>query len=108
MKKLLLIFSSLLAVAVVATVAGVLLGRQGGGSGAGGATVLVWHLDGPVLEQEAPRLPFSGEREPGSLAKLYPALRSARQDPGIRGLAVYIQDADFGLARAQELRRQMV
>lgn len=108
MKKLLLIFALLLAVAVAATVAGVLLGRKGGGSGAGDATVLVWHLDGPVLEQEVPRLPFSGEREPGSLAKLYPALRAARRDPGVRGLAVYIQDADFGLARAQELRRQMV
>ena len=108
MKKLLLIFALLLAVAVAATVAGVLLGRKGGGSGAGDATVLVWHLDGPVLEQEVPRLPFSGERELGSLAKLYPGLRAARRDPGVRGLAVYIQDADFGLARAQELRRQMM
>jgi protease-4 len=108
MKKLLLIFGLLLAAAVFATVTGVLLGRKNGGVKSGEATVLVWRVAGPVLEQEAPRLPFAGGRRTGSIAELYPAFRAARQDPGIRGLAVYVQDADFGLAKAQELRRQML
>jgi protease IV len=108
MKKLLLISGLLMAIAILATVAGVLLGERGRGLRAGGATVLVWRLSGPVLEQEAPRLPFASGIEPASIAELYPALRAARKDPGVRGLAVYLQDADFGFAKAQELRRQML
>ncbi|HEY4575909.1 MAG TPA: hypothetical protein VIJ26_18155, partial [Thermoanaerobaculia bacterium] len=106
MKKLLFIFSFLLGIAIVATVAGILLG--GKGAVGDGPTVLVWHLAGPVLEQREPRLPFSGSPEPASIAELYPALRAARQDSSVRGLALYIQDADLGLAKAQELRRQML
>jgi protease-4 len=110
MKRLLLIFAALLGVAVLATIAGVMAGGQGRGAAGkgGGATVLVWQVDGPVLEQEAPRLPFSGEDAPDSIAQLYPAFRAARLDPEVKGLAVYLQQADFGLARAQELRRQMM
>jgi protease-4 len=107
MKKLLFIFLSLIAVAVLATVAGIRMGRKGAALGEG-PTVLVWRLAGPVLEQRAPRLPFSDDAEPGSIAELYPAFRAARQDPGVSGLAVYLQDADLGLAKAQELRRQMM
>jgi protease IV len=106
MKKLLFIFSFLLGIAIMATLAGILLGGKGGA--VGDATVLVWHLAGPVLEQREPRLPFSRSPEPASIAELYPALRAARQDSGVRGLALYIQDADLGLAKAQELRRQMM
>jgi protease-4 len=107
MKKLLFLFSFLLGIAIAATVAGILMGRKGVALG-DGPTVLVWRLAGPVLEQREPRLPFSGSPEPASIAELYPALRAARQDSGVRGLAVYIQDADLGLAKAQELRRQMI
>src|SRR3954471_1219856 len=106
MKKLLFIFSYLLGIAIVATVAGILLG--GKGAAGDGSTVLVWRLAGPVLEQREPRLPFTGSPEPASIAELYPALRAARQDSSVRGLALYIQDADLGLAKAQELRRQML
>jgi protease-4 len=106
MKKLLWIFLFLAGVAVLATVAGILMGgRETVGEG---PTVLVWRLAGPVLEQREPRLPFGGGTAPVSIAELYPALRAARQDSGVRGLAVYIQDADLGLAKAQELRRQMM
>ncbi len=107
MKKLLLIFVVLLGIAVAATLAGILLGRKGGTASAR-PTILVWQVDGPVLEQEAPRFPFAGDREPDSIAQLYPALRAARQDSGVKGLAVYIQNAELGLAKAQELRRQMM
>src|SRR5436305_352164 len=108
MKKLLLIFVTLLGIAVFATVAGVLVSRRSRGTRGNGATVLVWKVDGPVLEQEVPRLPFSGGAEPDSIAQLYPAFRAARQDSTVKGLAVYIQNAELGLAKAQELRRQMM
>jgi protease-4 len=107
MKKLLFIFLFLMGIAVLATVAGIRMGRKGPALGEG-PTVLVWRLAGPVLEQSAPRLPFGDGVEPGSIAELYPAFRAARQDPNVRGLAVYLQDADLGLAKAQELRRQMM
>jgi protease-4 len=107
MKKLLLIFLFLIGVAVLATVLGVLIGGKGGGMGEG-PTVLVWHLAGTVQEQAEPRLPFAGTAPASSIAELYPALSAACQDSGVRGLAVYIQDADLGLAKAQELRRQMM
>jgi protease-4 len=107
MRKLLLLFGLLLALAIVATGAGILLGGKGS-LRSGSASVLVWRLAGPVLEQEAPHLPFADGVAPGSLAELYPAFRAARQDPAVRGLAVYIQNADFGLAKAQELRRQLL
>lgn len=109
MKKLIVIFVLLLAVAVLAAVAGILLARGSvGGSALGGPTVLVWHVAGPVLEQSVPAFPFSGAAEADSLQELYPALRAAREDRSVRGLAVYIQEADFGLAKAQELRRQLM
>lgn len=104
MKKLLVIFLFLLGVAVLATIAGVAMG----GEGVEGPTILVWRVAGPVLEQEQPRLPFARTAAPSSIAELYPALRAARQDAGVRGLAVYIQEAELGLAKAQELRRQMM
>ncbi|MFY9820355.1 MAG: signal peptide peptidase SppA [Thermoanaerobaculia bacterium] len=107
MKKLLMIFVALLGIAVLATVAGILASRKGK-SGGDGTTVLVWKVDGPVLEQEVPRLPFSSAAEPDSIAQLYPAFRAARLDPAIKGLAVYIQNAELGLAKAQEVRRQMM
>src|SRR5882724_2327522 len=107
MKKLLAVFVLLLGVAILATLAGVLTGRQDGGISAG-PTVLVWRLAGPVLEQRAPRLPFAGGAEASSIAELYPALRAARQDPGVRGLALYLEEAQLGLAKAQELRRQLL
>ncbi|HSS47384.1 MAG TPA: S49 family peptidase, partial [Thermoanaerobaculia bacterium] len=107
MKKLLLIFVVLLGIAVLSTAGGILASRKGQAA-RDGATVLVWKLDGPVLEQEVPRLPFSSAAEPDSIAQLYPAFRAARLDPGVKGLAVYIQNAELGLAKAQELRRQMM
>jgi protease-4 len=106
MRKLLWIFLFLIGVAVLATIAGVLVGGEG--TVGEGPTILVWRLAGPVLEQQEPRLPFGNATAPVSIAELYPALRAARQDSGVRGLAVYIQDADLGLAKAQELRRQMM
>jgi protease IV len=111
MKKLLVIFLVLVVIAVVAAVGGVVLagrnglGREEGGR-LGGPTVLVWRVDGPLIEQAVePSFPFGGP-DVDSMAKLYAAFRAAREDKNVEGLAVYIQDAHFGLAKAQELRRQ--
>ena len=107
MKKLLLIFLFLLGVAVLATIAGILMGGRGAPwararrSSSGASPDRCW-------SRRAPRLPFGDAAAPVSIAELYPALRAARQDSGVRGLAVYIQEADLGLAKAQELRRQMM
>ena len=84
MKKLLLIFVILLGVAVLTTAGGILASRKGQAV-RDGATVLVWKLDGPVLEQEVPRLPFSNAAEPDSIAQLYPAFRAARLDSARKG-----------------------
>jgi protease-4 len=107
MKKLLAVFLLLIGVAILATLAGVMIGRKDGAINAG-PTVLVWRLAGPVVEQRAPRLPFAGGAEASSIAELYPALRAARQDPAVRGLALYLEEAQLGLAKAQELRRQLL
>ncbi|HEX9667924.1 MAG TPA: signal peptide peptidase SppA [Thermoanaerobaculia bacterium] len=106
MKKLVVVFLVLVAVAVAAAGAGILLSR--GGRALGGPTVLVWRLDRTILEQ-APTsgFPFAASATLDSMAELYPALRAAREDDGVKGLAVYIQGADFGLAKAQEFRRQL-
>ncbi|HEX5757594.1 MAG TPA: signal peptide peptidase SppA [Thermoanaerobaculia bacterium] len=106
MKKLVAVFLVLVVVAVGAAVAGILLAR--GDRPLAGPTVLVWRMDRTVLEQ-APTsgFPFAASITLDSMAELYPALRAARDDRAVKGLAVYIEDADFGLAKAQEFRRQL-
>lgn len=107
MKKLAVIFLVLVAVALAASVAGILLSRRE--RPLAGPTVLVWRIDGAVHEQApASALPFSAEATLDSMAEIYPAFLAAREDRAVRGLAVYIQDAAFGLAKAQELRRQIL
>src|SRR6202035_2004500 len=106
MKKLLAIFLLLVGIAFLAAIAGILL--AGKRPALSGSKVLVWHLDRPIVEQAAPSLPFTGRASAESIAELFPALRAARQDRGVRGVAVYIDEADFGLAKAQELRRQLL
>ncbi|MEO8198385.1 MAG: signal peptide peptidase SppA [Thermoanaerobaculia bacterium] len=74
----------------------------------GAAKVLTLTLDAPLEEQAlAPTLPFLGGEERASLALLYRGFLAARTDPTVVGVALYIQDAAFGLAKAQELRRQI-
>lgn len=107
MKRLLVIFLILLALALIAAVAGVLLsGREG--SAFGGPTVLVWRVEGPIPEQRQPDfLGLSGYAQGESVADLYRGFRDARRDPSVRGLAVYVRDTGFGMAKAQEFRRQL-
>jgi len=107
MKRLLVIFVILLVVALAAAVAGILLSR-GDGPTLGGPTVLVWHVEGPIPEQRQPDfLGLSSYAQTGSVAELYRGFRAARRDPSVAGLAVYLRDTGFGMAKAQEFRRQL-
>lgn len=107
MKRLLIIFLVLILLALAATVAGILL-SEGGGGGLGGATVLVWRVQGQIPERARPDLfSLSSSLRPQSVASLYRGFRQGLDDPNVRGLAVYIRDTGFGFAKAEELRRQL-
>lgn len=106
MKRLLIILGSLTVLAVASAGLGILLSRDG--NQIGGPRVLVWRVTGGLPEREAaPLLPLPGNESPVSLAVVHRALSAARVDPNVRGLALYIEDPRFGLAKAQELRRQI-
>jgi len=107
MKRLLIVFLILIGLAVAATVAGILVAGKGRPLSSG-STVLVWRVDRPLVEQEVePALPLGGRSGADSIAELYPAFRAARSDAGVRGIAVYVEGADMGLAKAEEIRRQL-
>lgn len=105
MKKLFAVFSVLCLLAVASTVAGILMSR--GKIEVGGPRVLVWHVEGPIVEHVMRGLNLPGYEPPDSIASLFRAFRAAREDSRVRGVAVYIEDTGFGLAKAQELRRQL-
>ena len=74
----------------------------------GSQRLLTLRLDAPLAEHELQGgLPFPGGEPPLSLSLAYRGLLAARIDARITGLAIYLQDASFGLAKAQELRRQL-
>ena len=107
-KKLLWIFAALCLVGLISAGAGILVARAGGSALPGRPLVLTWRVSGTVAEQTQPQLlPIPGYEPPPSIAGLYRALSAARRDPGVKGIAVYIEDAAMGLAKAQELRRQI-
>jgi protease IV len=107
MKKLLIVFLLLLGIAVAATVAGIVLARKSTGT-ASNATVLTWRMDRPLVEHQAePELPFLPSDKVDTVSQLYTALHAAKGDAAVRGIGVYIQDAAMGLAKAEEVRRQL-
>lgn len=74
----------------------------------GSAKILTLTLDAPLEEQALePTLPFVGDEQPASMSLLYRGFLAARTDPAVHGVALHIHDAAFGLAKAQELRRQI-
>jgi len=106
-KRLLVALVVLVGIAIAAAIAGIVVAGKGRPLG-GGSTVLVWRIDRPVVEQQVESaLPFGGRSSSDSMAELYPAFRAARGDAGVRGMAVYLEGADMGIAKAQELRRQL-
>lgn len=107
MKKLLLVILLLVGLAVAIAVGTVYLsGRVPTSLSA--ATMLRLTLDRPIADYDpAPSLPIFDRTAGTSLVDIYRALRAARTDPAIRGLAVHIKRPAFGLAQAEEIRRQI-
>ena len=108
MKRLLVIFAVLVLLAVIATVAGILLSERPEGTGSAAPTVLVWRVDGPDPRarparavQPDPELPRA-RASPTSTGASAPGSTTRGQ-----GLAVYLQSTGFGFAKAEELRRQL-
>lgn len=103
MRRLILLFGLVLILALLVAGIGVLVSRRS--VAWGGTKVLTWRLDAPLVDySEAPDLQVFGQRTPLGLAGVHRLLTSARQDPSIAGLGLYIQEARFGYAKAQELR----
>ena len=105
-----LFFLLLLVTLVGLVVAGgsYLLLQRAEAPGWGSDKILTLTLDRPLREQALePTLPFLDAEEQASLALLYRGFLAARTDPSVVGVALYIQDASFGLAKAQEFRRQI-
>src|SRR5436305_13420837 len=105
MRRLAFLFFFLVGVAFAAALTGILL-ASGGRRWSAGPTVLVWRVDRPILEQASEPFLFGGAAAQ-SMTVLYPAFRAARADRRVKGIAVYIQSAEFGLGKAQELRSQL-
>ncbi len=103
MRRLLIVFAILLALAVVTAAVGIFF--SGGSHAVGGPRILVWRLDTPLVDySEGPDLSSLRRHSPRSMAGLHQALVQARKDDNIRGLAIYLQTAGFGFGKAQELR----
>lgn len=112
MKKLLLVFLVLALVAVAVTALALHLARGGiGGPALGGAgqTVLVWRLGGGLVERGGPELFGLGAyAATDTMGEVYRGFRNARDDERVGGVALYIRSPGFGLAKAQEMRRQIL
>lgn len=107
MKKLMVVILLLVGLAVAIAVATVYF-SGGSRGGLAGNAVLRLTLDQPLSDYDpAPQLPFFGSRGDSSLIDIYRALSGAQTDPDVLGLAVHIKRAAFGLAQAEELRRQI-
>jgi protease-4 len=107
MKKLFFVILALIGTAVLVAVAAVYFGGRSGPQSADGL-ILRLRLDEPLADYSpAPDVPFLGRSGGASLVDLYQALKGARDDPRVKGLAVHIQRAALGLAQAEELRRQI-
>jgi protease-4 len=108
-RRLLVIFLVLSLLGIAIAVGGIVLARKGAGVSAfDGEKVLTLVLDSR-LEDHAAMVPFQlpGEEPEPTLALVWRGLDAARRDPAVRGVALRIVDADFGLAKAAELRRQL-
>lgn len=104
MRRLLLALTVLLSVAIAAALAAVYLADDIPRLSA--PKVLVWHLDEPLADyRPRPSWPFPSTASGGSLIDVYAALSAAARDDSLDGVALYIHDTRFGLAKAQQIRR---
>jgi protease IV len=108
MKKLLFLILALIVVAVLLATAVTYLGDRQPTALAASDVVLRLRLAQPVLDYApAPALPFLASRAGASLIDIYQGLRAARTDHHVKAVVVYLQWADFSLAQAEEIRRQI-
>jgi len=106
MKRLLVIFLLLLALAVLVAAVGILLSR--GAATLPGEKILTLTLDRPVHDYlEAPSFSWIRRGSPQSMAAVWAGLARARNDPQVLGLSIYLRNARFGFGKAQELRSLM-
>lgn len=104
MRRLLILFALFVALAVVVAMAGIFF-SAGRPATFGRSHILTWKLDAPLVDySETPDLQFFRRRSPQGLASLHRILVQARDDERIKGLGITIQNARFGLAKAQEIR----
>ncbi len=107
MRRLLILFLVLLALGVALAALGLVLARGAAGSFAS-TRVLTLDLRGDLADyQPQAPLPWLGGATSLDLAHLWRGLAAARHDDSVAALAVRIDEADFGLAKAQEIRRQI-
>jgi protease-4 len=110
MRRLLTIFLVLAALGAALAALGVALarGRSASPGLLGGPRVVALRLGGEIPDyRPAPPLPWLAHGPESHLAGLWRAFVELRRDPGVRALAVRIDDVGAGLAKAQELRRQL-
>jgi len=110
MRRLLLLLLVALVVGVAVAALGLLLSRgpDAGSAVLGRDRVLTLELAGglPDYLPQSP-FPWAASDEPADLVGIWSDLRAARRDGSVRALAVRIGDLGVGLAKAQELRRQL-
>lgn len=108
MKALIIIFLVLVLITIGIALAAVFFFADSGTSPLSGDRVLSIRLDQPLIDYSpVPHIPLLELEPPLSLAILYRALDRARDDDSIQGVELYVQSASFGLAKAQQLRRQL-
>ena len=110
MRRLLTIFLVLAALgaALAALVVVLTHGRAATPRLLGGPRVVALRLGGEIPDyRPAPPLPWLAHGPDSHLAGLWRTLSALRRDPAVRALAVRIDDVGAGLAKAQELRRQL-
>ena len=109
MRRLLALLLVLALIGVAVALTGLwLAGRHGARPILAGPRVLELVLDSR-LEDHRAETPFllPGEVAPPTVSAIWRGLDAARRDPAVRGVVLRIVDADFGLAKAAELRRQL-
>jgi protease-4 len=112
MKKLLVVFVVLAVVAVAVTALALWLadgGTGGAALGGDGETVLVWHMGGGLVERGGPEFAGLGAyAATDTMGEAYRGFRNAVDDDRVAGIALVIRSPGFGLAKAQEIRRQIL
>jgi protease-4 len=108
MRRLVVVLLVLLVVGAGIAALGLLLAGRGGTQPLAADRVVMLSLGGEIEDFRAPA-PFQWleEREPLHLAGLWRSLAELRRDGSARALAVRLHDVSIGLAKAQEIRRQL-